>query len=262
MEDYVSGSIIQEDLKRFSWIFTNFERWKAQKGRSRKAHRHSSFQVLSLTKTKEELSIEKAYNSWARQYDSNENKTRDLDGKSTIETLGKYDLNSVLELGCGTGKNTEWLLSKAERIIGLDFSHEMLMLAKEKNNDNRVVFKKADLNEAWDIKDESVDLVTASLTLEHIADLNHIFDQASSKLIEGGLFFISELHPYKQHNGSKARYESDNGTVELEVYTHHITDYTDSAIDYGFELLEIKEWFDEVAERKTPRIISFVFRKV
>jgi predicted TPR repeat methyltransferase len=138
----------------------------------------------------------------------------------------------------------------------------MLTLAKEKNTDNRVVFKKADLNEAWDIKDESVDLVTASLTLEHIAELNHIFDQASSKLIEGGLFFISELHPYKQYNGSKARYESDNGTVELEVYTHHLTDYTDSAIDKGFELLEIKEWFDEVAERKTPRIISFVFRKI
>ena len=37
------------------------------------------------------MSIEKAYNSWAEQYDTNKNKTRDLDIKSTIETLSKYD---------------------------------------------------------------------------------------------------------------------------------------------------------------------------
>ena len=54
---------------------------------------------------------------------------------------------------------------------------------------------------------------------------------------ENGLFFISELHPYKQYSGSKAKYESKNGTVELEVYPHHITDYTENAIKNGFELL-------------------------
>ncbi|WP_246200161.1 methyltransferase domain-containing protein [Maribacter luteus] len=37
-----------------------------------------------------------------------------------------------MELGCGTGKNTVWLLKKAQRIIGLDFSQEMLNIAKEK----------------------------------------------------------------------------------------------------------------------------------
>jgi hypothetical protein len=36
------------------------------------------------------LSIEKAYNIWADQYDSNKNKTRDLDTKSTTETLSEY----------------------------------------------------------------------------------------------------------------------------------------------------------------------------
>ena len=72
------------------------------------------------------MSIEKAYNIWASQYDSNLNLTRDLDKKCTIETLKNLDFKNVLELGCGTGKNTEWLLNKAERIIGLDFSQEML----------------------------------------------------------------------------------------------------------------------------------------
>lgn len=62
------------------------------------------------------MSISKAYNSWASQYDTNLNKTRDLDKKATIETLSNYHFNNVLELGCGTGKNTEWLLTKATHI--------------------------------------------------------------------------------------------------------------------------------------------------
>ena len=33
------------------------------------------------------MSIEKAYNIWANQYDTNENRTRDLDKKLTIEKV-------------------------------------------------------------------------------------------------------------------------------------------------------------------------------
>ena len=207
------------------------------------------------------MSIEKAYNSWAEQYDTNENKTRDLDIKSTIKTLTKYDFKNVLELGCGTGKNTSWLLNKAERIIGLDFSQGMLDIAKKKITDHRVEFKKADLTKDWEIENQFADLVTSSLTLEHIEDLNHIFNQANKKLKENGLFFISELHPFKQYSGSKARYETGNGIEELSVYTHHISDYIENAESNGFEILEIKEWFDEKPEKEIPRLISFVFRK-
>ena len=207
------------------------------------------------------MSIEKAYNSWAEQYDTNENKTRDLDIKSTIETLSKYDFNNVLELGCGTGKNTIWLLKKAEQIIGLDFSQKMLDIANKKITDRKVEFKKADLTKDWEIENQFADLITSSLTLEHIGDLNHIFNQANQKLTEKGIFFISELHPFKQYLGSKAKYETENGIEELKVFTHHISDYIENAKINGFELLEIKEWFDENDKKEIPRLISFIFRK-
>jgi len=207
------------------------------------------------------LNIEKAYNSWAKQYDSNQNKTRDLDIKSTIDTLSKYKFDVVLELGCGTGKNTRWLLTKAKHVIGLDFSQEMLTIAKEKINDKRFEFKKVDLTKKWNIDNQIADLVTSSLTLEHIEDLGHIFNQSNQTLKENGLFFISEYHPFKQYSGKGARYESENGIVELDVYTHHTTDFINSAINNGFTLIEIKEWFDGIEEGETPRLISFVFQK-
>lgn len=207
------------------------------------------------------MSIEKAYNSWSEQYDTNKNKTRDLDKKATIETLDKYEFENVIELGCGTGKNTEYLLEKARQIIGLDFSQEMLNKAKEKISDDRVNFRKADLTQNWEIEDNYADLITSSLTLEHIKDLKHIFSQAKQKLKKNGLFFISELHPFKQYAGSKARYETESGTQELEVYTHHISEFIDDANSNGFSLLEMKEWFDEDKENEIPRLVSFVFRK-
>ena len=208
------------------------------------------------------MSIEKAYNIWANQYDTNHNKTRDLDQKSTIETLTKYDFENVLELGCGTGKNTMWLLKKATRIIGLDFSSEMLNKAQEKIVDHRVVFKKTDLTKNWGVDLNFADLITCSLTLEHIKDLHPIFNQASQVLKKNGLLFISELHPFKQYSGSKARYETKNGTQELEVYIHHISEYIDEAKNNNLELVELKEWFDENNKTSVPRLISFVFRKM
>ena len=207
------------------------------------------------------MSIEKAYNSWAEQYDTNYNKTRDLDSLATKETLSRYKFKNVLELGCGTGKNTLWLLDKAEQIIGLDFSSEMLNIARKKITNKKVEFVQTDLNNKWELDNQFADLVTSSLTLEHIDNLHPIFRQTNEKLIENGIFFICELHPFKQYIGSKAKFKTESGTEELTVYTHHISDYVECAEENGFELIELKEWFDDEMERIFPRLISFVFKK-
>ncbi|MFC4690928.1 class I SAM-dependent DNA methyltransferase [Dokdonia genika] len=207
------------------------------------------------------MNIDKAYNIWADQYDTNSNKTRDLDTKSTIETLNKFEFSSVIELGCGTGKNTIFLLKKADEIIGLDFAQEMLNKAKNKIKDERVEFRKADLTAEWNIENNYADLITCSLVLEHIENLNFVFNQANKKLKNGGLFFISELHPFKQYSGSKAKFETENGTQELETYVHHISEYLEVANENGFELLELKEWFDEENKSGIPRLIGITLLK-
>lgn len=207
------------------------------------------------------MSISKAYDNWANQYDSNQNKTRDLDQYATKTVLSKYGFNSVLELGCGTGKNTAFLLTKASKIVGIDFSQGMLEKAREKFSSSTVDFRVGDLKREWNVQDESFDLVTSSLTLEHIEDIGHIFAQAYRKLVSEGIFFISELHPIKQYTGSKARYETENGTEVLEVYVHHMSEYIREAENHGFIMEKVEEWFDHESENEIPRILSFVFRK-
>ena len=219
------------------------------------------FKTKNNTQIVSKMCIEKAYDIWAEQYDTNNNRTRDLDIKATKQTLSKYSFNSVLELGCGTGKNTQWLLTKASYVLGIDFSKEMLKIAKEKINDERFEYKKADINNKWGIKNKNFDLITSSLTLEHIRNLNHIFTQAHTQLKDNGLFFLCELHPFKQYTGTKAQYETIDGTEELEVYTHHTSEYIECAKKNGFKLIEINEWFDDVAKKAIPRLISIVFKK-
>ena len=207
------------------------------------------------------MKIDKAYNSWAGSYDISENKTRDLEKISAQNVLSRYEFHNVLELGCGTGKNTEWIAEKAESTIALDFSDEMLAKAKKKINSDKIIFCKADLNRKWNISDHSVDLISCSLTLEHIQNLNFIFMEARDKLKANGLFFICELHPFKQYAGSKARFDVGEKTIELQVFTHHVSDYMDAASKNAFNLRELKEWFDDSDRLEIPRLISFVFEK-
>ncbi|MCI0556643.1 MAG: hypothetical protein L0287_37360 [Anaerolineae bacterium] len=53
------------------------------------------------------MSIQKAYNEWSDSYDTDENLTRDLDQKVTKEVLADLHFDSILEIGCGTGRKPD-----------------------------------------------------------------------------------------------------------------------------------------------------------
>ena len=199
------------------------------------------------------------YNAWAYQYDNNINPTRDLDKTVTKEFLSNIDFFKVLELGCGSGKNTEWLITKADKLVGLDFSKNMLNLARGKITSKKVTFINTNINEKWPISDDSFDLATINLTLEHIEKLDHVFNSLSMKLVQGGKCFVCELHPKKQLAGSKAQFEENGTEIVLDVFQHSEQDYIQSAEKAGFILLAKEDWYDN--DEDIPRLISFLFEK-
>jgi len=199
------------------------------------------------------------YDAWAYQYDSNINPTRDLDKAITKKSLSNLNFSNVLELGCGSGKNTEWLITRANKLVGLDFSASMLNLARNKITSKKVTFINADLNEKWPVNNNSFDLITINLTLEHIEILDHIFNSMFMKLTKGGKCFVCELHPKKQLAGSKARFEENGAEIILDVFQHSELDYVQSAEKAGLNLLTKKYWYDN--ENDLPRLISFLFEK-
>jgi len=170
------------------------------------------------------------------------------------------DFSNVLEIGCGTGKNTEWLITKANRLVGLDFSKKMLAIALKKIKSDKVDFMDVNLNHEWPVNDYSFDLATVNLTLEHIEKLDHIFWSLHKKLNAGGKCFVCELHPHKQAAGRKAQFLKNGVKKELDTYPHAEEDYIQSAQKAGFALLSKKDWWNN--NEDVPRLISFLFRKL
>jgi ubiquinone/menaquinone biosynthesis C-methylase UbiE len=206
------------------------------------------------------MNPQQAYNSWASQYDTNENKTRDLEAKALRDVLSTIPFNSCLEIGCGTGKNTEWLLQKAERLTAVDFSEEMLSKAREKVQSPKVEFVQADINNDWNFTEKKFDLLGFSLVLEHIQNLDHIFKEAFERLEDRGYLYIGELHPFKQYTGSKARFETGGGVHIVQCYNHHISEFIQSAEKNGLKLLQLREWFDNDDKSSLPRILTLLFQ--
>ncbi len=205
--------------------------------------------------------IQNAYNNWSATYDSDQNRTRDLDQIVIEKTLANLRYKSILELGCGTGKNTHFLSKIGKNVQAIDFSEGMISLAKKKLKFNNVTFSVADITHPWHCDNASVDLVVCNLVLEHIEDLSFIFSEAFRVLVPGGHFFVSELHPFRQYQGTQANFQTTQGTTEIQAFVHHISDFLHAAKSSGFLLEAFKEWWHETDQNKLPRLVSFMLKK-
>jgi ubiquinone/menaquinone biosynthesis C-methylase UbiE len=205
------------------------------------------------------MNVQQAYDEWSEIYDTNKNKTRDIEAKALRASILPTSELDILEIGCGTGKNTEYLQTKAKNLIGADFSAEMLEKARTKIKAENVKFRQMDLRETWDFTENSFDLITCSLALEHIENIAFIFQQAHQVLRSKGHFYIGELHPFKQYQGTKARFETDSGVFELECFVHHVSEFFEVAKANNFECVALKEWFDDDDKTQIPRLLSMIF---
>ena len=122
-----------------------------------------------------------------------------------------------------------------------------------------VEFKQLDLREVWDFADNSFDLITCSLALEHIENLDFVFAEANRVLNSGGKFYLGELHPFKQYSGTKARFETGSGVYELECFVHHVSEFFAAARNNNFGVIELKEWFDDNDGKTIPRLLIMMF---
>jgi len=207
------------------------------------------------------MNVKEAYQEWSEQYDTNENKTRDLEAVALRSVLSSIHFDKVLEFGCGTGKNTVWFEQNAKEILSADFSEAMIAKAAEKINSPKVQFTVADINEPWDFSKEKFDLVSFSLVLEHIQNIEAVFNKINQVTESGAFVYIGELHPFKQYAGSKARYTAPEGEQIVTCYTHNMSDFIKAANKYNFSLMDLEEWFDDNDRSQIPRILTLLFKK-
>ena len=70
--------------------------------------------------------VAQAYDSWSGDYDTCLNKTRDLDTIALRSQQLDLSEKTVIEIGCGTGRHTQWFAQKfgqnLKKLTGMDLS--------------------------------------------------------------------------------------------------------------------------------------------
>jgi SAM-dependent methyltransferase len=101
----------------------------------------------------------------------------------------------VLDAGCGSGGQCEWLIAEGAEPIGIDLSPRMVDEAVQRCQ-GRGRFFVADLAEPVPVDEGSCDGITCSLTLHYLRDWTVPLQSFASALRPGGWAVISLDHPF------------------------------------------------------------------
>ena len=187
--------------------------------------------------------VRDGYDRWAEVYDHDANPLTALEEPRVRGALGDVRGRDVLDLGCGTGRHTEWLAEAGARITAIDFSRGMLDEARRRVSSGSATFIAHDLREPLPLRDASFDAVVSGLVLEHLRDLGPFFAEACRVLKPAGRAVVSAMHPAMFLRGSQARFtDPDSGEVVIPgSVPHRIGDFVMAALNAGFVLHAIGE---------------------
>ena len=101
----------------------------------------------------------------------------------------------VLDAGCGSGAQAQWLLDQGAEVVGIDVSPRMIEEA-ERRCGGRARFLVADLAKPLPLEPASLDGITCSLALHYVADWSVPLRSFASALRPGGWAVISLDHPF------------------------------------------------------------------
>jgi demethylmenaquinone methyltransferase/2-methoxy-6-polyprenyl-1,4-benzoquinol methylase/ArsR family transcriptional regulator len=114
------------------------------------------------------------------------------------EALGPRPVQALLDVGTGTGRMLELLGSDAERIVGLDLSHEMLAVARA--NLAQAGLTRAQLRQgdvyALPVPAGSFDLVVVHQVLHFLEDGGRAIREAARALMPGGRLVVVDFAPH------------------------------------------------------------------
>jgi SAM-dependent methyltransferase len=215
------------------------------------------------------LPTTEAYDRWAEVYDSDGNFLQAMDDLE-LKTLFPRFLSSIpspkpwrmVDLGCGTGRNTALLLGISEtEIIALDASKGMLEVAKSRlsaSASGSNVLELQDRGEAGhrvqpnihfgifdmlassappaSVAPYTVDAIISTLVVEHIP-LPTFFTHVSQLLRPGGVLLLTNMHSHMGGISQAGFVDKVTGEkIRPTSYAHTVEDVLIQARKYGLEV--------------------------
>lgn len=168
------------------------------------------------------------------------------DKKIKLENL------NILDLGCGTGRNSNYLAELGNNVVGIEISKTAINLAKTRARDLgvEVDYKLSDIGEKYDIKDNSIDVildVTSSNSLNE-KGRDVYLNEMNRVLKNGGYIFVRAL--CKDGNKNVKNLLKQNPGREYDTYvikeiglTERVFSREDFVKTYGkyFKILKLEK---------------------
>jgi 2-polyprenyl-3-methyl-5-hydroxy-6-metoxy-1,4-benzoquinol methylase len=236
------------------------------------------------------LSNTKVYNAWASVYDNDGNVLQAIDdlelstrrpeflplAASSFEDKKDEDIQ-IIDLGCGTGRNTvkllthPWADKTKVRVTGIDASEAMVSLARQKVHglQSRVkcdfmIHNFLDPTNAnghiipLPTADTGVDAIISTLVLEHFP-LPAFFQSLRSLIKPNGVALITNMHSEMGSLSQAGFISQDKDGNEVKVrgssYAHGVRDTVDAAVNEGFEVVG-EVWERAVEDGMVGREVS------
>ncbi|HYR82466.1 MAG TPA: metalloregulator ArsR/SmtB family transcription factor [Terriglobia bacterium] len=150
--------------------------------------------VLASRRSRSEAFFSSSAGQWDRLRDELYGATSHLRALAAL-----LDPESVVgDLGCGTGKVSDWLTPFAERVIAVDASREMLEAAREQLAGRKNVDVRQGPMEKLPIRNGELDVAMMMLVLHHLPEPKRALVEAARTLKSGGRLLILDMVPHER----------------------------------------------------------------
>ncbi|HUV42710.1 MAG TPA: class I SAM-dependent methyltransferase [Patescibacteria group bacterium] len=165
-----------------------------------------------------------------------------------LKPILKSDMQ-VLDAGCGAGRTMKLLFDlgvQEKNLIGTDISSDMLNITRKSFPNVKLI--QADLPNLK-LRSESLDLVVSNMTFNYLSqkDFKKTMENISRWLVRGGYLFLIAIHPlrfvtnHSEYFSNKVKIEKTPWGTEIEYHPKKISDYINTTINSGFDLMTVEE---------------------
>ncbi len=181
-----------------------------------------------------------------------------------LSLIGDVKGKRVLDAGCGYGYYSIFLAKRGATVTGIDISEKMIELSKKNaiKASVKCQFFVCDIQDMSMFNSKTFDLVTSSIVVSYLDDLEKAFSEVSRVLKPKGIFTFSENHPilkgwwekdqenrrlhwnidnYFERSIGIDKWGRENHVIETSSRHRIVQDYFDALISAGFVVERLVE---------------------